>query len=71
MKILTGKVVNGRVTLPAGAADEGTTVTVLVPEGEASFKLSSEEVRELQASLDQASRGEVVDGWELLESLRS
>lgn len=71
MKILTGKVVDGCVVLPPDAADDGTTVTVLVPEGEASFKLSPEEVRELQDSLDQVSRGEVIDGWELLDSLRS
>lgn len=71
MKILTGHVVGGRVELPPGAATEGSAVTVLVPEGEGTFDLSPDEVRELQVSIDQASRGEVVDGWELLGGLRS
>ncbi|HVS65356.1 MAG TPA: hypothetical protein VMT85_17835 [Thermoanaerobaculia bacterium] len=71
MKVLTGKVVDGRIEVPAGTVEEGSTVAVLVPEGEASFTLSSEEVEELQLSIDQASRGEVVDGWELLSELQA
>lgn len=70
MKILSGKVVRGRVELPPGAAPEGADVTVLISEGEETFELTDEEVRQLQASLDEASRGEVVDGWQLLEELR-
>lgn len=71
MKILNGKVVNGHVELPPGAAADGIDVTVLVPEGEDTFELSSDEVQELQKSIDEASRGEVVDGWQLLKELRS
>lgn len=66
VKILKGKVVGGRVELPPDAAPDGT----VVPDGESTFTLSPEEVRELQKSIDQASRGEVVDAWELLEELR-
>ncbi|MBI4728713.1 MAG: hypothetical protein HY775_04330 [Acidobacteria bacterium] len=71
MKIVTAKVAGGRVELPPDAAADGTTVTVLVPEEESSFLLTPGEVRELQASIDEASRGEVVDGWQLLTELRS
>ena len=71
MKIITGKVVDGRIEVPSGTLEEGSSVTVLVPDGEATFELSPEEVRELQSSIDQASRGEVVDGWQLLEQIRS
>ena len=71
MKIITGKVVAGRIEVPRGTVEEGVTVTVLVPDGEGTFTLSAEEVRELQASIDQASRGEVVDGWKLLDELRA
>lgn len=70
MKIVTGKIVAGRVEVPSGSVQDGTTVTVLVPDGEAEFELSPQEVRELQSTIDQASRGEVVDGWQLLEQLR-
>jgi hypothetical protein len=70
MKIITGKVVDGRIEVPSGTLEEGSSVTVLVPDGEETFELSPEEVRELQSSIDQASRGEVVDGWQLLEQIR-
>jgi len=71
MKIVTGRVVAGRIEVPSGTVEEGATVTVLVPDGEEAFELSPEEVRELQGSIDQASRGEVVDGWQLLTQLRA
>lgn len=70
MKILNAKIIGGRIELPPGTAADGTSVTVLVPDGATTFELSPEEVRELQESIDQASRGEVVDGWQLLEELR-
>lgn len=70
MKVFRGKVVNGRIELPPELADDGTEVTVFVPEGETSFTLSADEVRELQTSIDEISRGEVIDGWKLLEELR-
>ena len=70
MRILSGTVVDGRIEVPEGTVEDGTTVTVIVPDGEATFELTPEEVRELQSSIDQASRGEVVDGWKLLEQLR-
>ena len=69
MRILTGKVVAGRVELPPGAAPEGADVTVLIAEGEDTFDLTADEVRRLQTSLDEMSRGEVIDGWKLLEEL--
>ena len=52
MKILTGRVVAGKIEVPNGAVEEGSTVTVLVPDAEDSFELSAEEVRELHSSLD-------------------
>jgi hypothetical protein len=69
VKVFKGKVVGGKVELPAGVAADGTDVTVLISEGEATFKLTDDEVRELQASIDEISRGEVVDGWQLLAEI--
>jgi len=34
MKMLTAKVVRGRIDLPEDLLEEGSTVTVLIPEGE-------------------------------------
>jgi hypothetical protein len=70
MRILSGTVVDGRIEVPEGTVEDGTTVTVIIPDGDTTFELTPEEVRELQSSIDQASRGEVVDGWQLLEQLR-
>jgi hypothetical protein len=69
MKVLTARVVDGRLDLPEGSLQEGATVTLLVPEAEAGFRLSPEERALLQKSIDQADRGEVVDGWQLLDEL--
>ena len=71
MKILKGKVIDGRIEIVDGDLSEGALVTVLVSESERAFTLTDDEVAELQVSIDQASRGEVVDGWQLLEELRS
>lgn len=41
------------------------------PKSESSFTLSPAESQQLQQSIDQASRGEVIDGWKLLKELWS
>ncbi len=70
MKMLNARVVDGQLDIPAGALPEGVLVTVLVPDVEAPFDLTPEQVSELQQALAEADRGETVDGWELLEELR-
>ena len=70
MKVLTAKVVDGRLDVPDGSFEEGTTVTLLVPEAEEGFRLSAEEQALLLESIGQAERGEVVDGWQLLGDLQ-
>lgn len=70
MKILTTKVVDGRLELPEGELEEGAVVTVLLPEEEEGFELSQEEEARLQESIKQAARGEVIDGWKLLNELK-
>ncbi|HWM93011.1 MAG TPA: hypothetical protein VN493_19765 [Thermoanaerobaculia bacterium] len=69
MKILTAKVIDGRLDVPEGSFQEGATVTLLVPESEEGFRLSQEDQALLLQSISQAERGEVVDGWELLDEL--
>ncbi|HXT49473.1 MAG TPA: hypothetical protein VN811_00445 [Thermoanaerobaculia bacterium] len=72
MKMLTAKVVDGQLDVPVGTLEEGTTVTILVPEleDEEGFDVSEEQKALLLESLEQARRGEGVDGWKLLEELR-
>lgn len=70
MKVLSAEVVDGRLELPEGAAKEGATLVVLVPDGEEDgFRLSAEEQARLRVSLAQADRGELSDGLALLDEL--
>jgi len=70
MKILTGKVVGGRVEIPAAVAAEGSQVTMLVADGEEGFELSPELESELVEAMAEADHGETVDGWELPRELK-
>jgi len=69
MKVLTAKVVDGRLDIPEGVLPEGATVILLVPGAEEGFQLPPEAQALLLEAMDQAERGEVTDGWKLLEAL--
>ena len=72
MKVLTAKVVEGRLDVPAGALHDGDIVTLLVPETEEEgFHLPPEAQERLQAAIAEAERGEMVDGWQLLDDLQA
>ena len=71
MKILTAKYINGQLELPEGCLREGDVVTLLVPEPEQEFDLTPEERSSLEAAIAQAKTGEGIDGWDLLDQLRS
>jgi len=71
VKVLTAKVVGGRLDVPEGTLHEGETVTLVVQGDEAEFTLTNEEQAFLAESLEQIRRGEWVDGWQLLEQLKS
>jgi hypothetical protein len=70
MKVLTARVVDGKLDLPDGSLQEGAIVTLLVPETEEGFRLTAEEQALLLESIGQAERGEVVDGWQLLDEIQ-
>lgn len=72
MKMLTAKVVRGQLDLPEGFLEdeEGSTVTVLIPEAEESFDLSEDEVAFIRESMDQIARGDWVDRQQLLDEIR-
>ncbi|HVF61142.1 MAG TPA: hypothetical protein VNJ70_15150 [Thermoanaerobaculia bacterium] len=69
MKVITAKVVGGKLDVPDGTLEEGATVTLLVPEAQEGFTLSLEEQALLLESILQADHGEVVNGWQLLDEL--
>ncbi len=71
MKLLSARVVDGQVPLPPGTAEEGALVTILVPDSDSSgFDLAPSEKALLLESIEQADRGEVIDGGDLLEQIR-
>lgn len=71
MKVLTAKVVDGRLDVPEGNFEEGATVALVVlDEAREGFRLSQKEQELLLEAIKQAERGEVVDGWQLLEEIQ-
>lgn len=70
MKIVSGKVVAGRIVVEGEPLEEGSTVTVIAPEQDEAFVLDSEAEAALFAAIAEADRGEVVAGEQLLNKLR-
>jgi hypothetical protein len=71
MRVLSAEVVDGRLELPEGAAKEGATLVVLVPDGEEEgFRLSAEEQERLRISIAQADSDDLSDGLTLLDELK-
>lgn len=69
MRVLTGRVVAGRVELGDEIAD-GTPVAVLAPDAEG-FELTDAEEAELREALDEIHRGEFEDGFALLREIKA
>ena len=70
MKVVTGKVVAGRIVIEGEPLEEGCTVTVLAPERDEAFVLDSDAEAALLAAIAEADRGEVITGEQLLSKLR-
>ncbi len=70
MLITTGKVRGGTIQIDARNLPEGSTVTVLAPEGDETFELSSEEEAKLLAAIAEAERGETTNAADLLKQIR-
>ena len=69
MRVLTGRVVAGKVELGDEIAD-GTPVAVLAP-GAEGFELTDAEEAELREALDEIQRGEFEDGFALLREIKA
>jgi hypothetical protein len=70
MKIITGKVVAGKIVVEGEPLEEGSTVTVLAPERDEAFVLDAEAEAALVAAIAEADRNEVIPGEQLLSQLR-
>lgn len=66
MKVITGKVVAGRIVIEGEPLEEGSTVTVLAPEQDETFVLDSQAETALLAAMAEADRGDVITGEQLL-----
>ena len=71
MKLVTGKVENGKVALPEGEFEEGAAVAVLALAGDEPVGLTSAEEQALIESLSAIRSGNYVSGEDLLRELRS
>lgn len=69
MRVTTGRVVDGRIEVPGESFAEGSTVTVLSPENDETFTLSSDEEAALLEAMAEGDRGEVVPADEFLREL--
>jgi hypothetical protein len=70
MKVITGKVVAGRIVVEGEPLEEGSTVTVLAPEQDETFVLDSQAEIALLDAMAEADRGEVITDEQLLDKLR-
>lgn len=72
MKVLTGKVVNGNVIVDDDSLQEGSLVTVVAAEDDTDrLELTPGQEEHLRLSIAEANRGDVVDGYALLEKLKN
>jgi hypothetical protein len=70
MEVTTGRVVGGKVVVEGDALREGAMVTVLLDDQD-DLALTAEQEAQLLRSVQQADRGQVVDGWELLREIKA
>ena len=70
MKVITGRVIAGRIVIEDEPLEEGSTVTVLAREQDETFVLDSDAEASLLATIAEADRGEVITGEQLLSRLR-
>ena len=69
MKVMTVRVVDGKIDVGDAELQEGATVAVLISEG-SDFQLSDSEEEELELALAEIRNGDYTDGRELLQELK-
>jgi hypothetical protein len=69
MQVTKGTVVDGKIVVEGEPLPEGFTVTVLAAEDVETFELGSAEESEILEAIEEAKRGAVVRGGELLRRM--
>ena len=69
MRVMTARVVDGKIDVGDAELQEGAAVAVLISEG-ADFHLSEDEQQELELALAEIRMGHYTDGRELLRELK-
>ena len=69
MRIANGRIVDGKVEVEGEPLAEGSIVTVLVRDEDEGFQVPSHQEAALLAAIDEADRGELIDGADLLRHL--
>jgi hypothetical protein len=70
MKVISVKVIAGRIVIEGEPLEEGCTVTVIAPERDEAFVLDSEAEVSLLAAIAESDRGETITDEQLLSKLR-
>ena len=69
MRVMTARVVDGKIDVGEAEIQEGAAVAVLIPDADG-FSLSEEDQKELELALGEIQRGEFTDGRELVRELK-
>jgi hypothetical protein len=69
MKVMTARVVDGKIDVGDAELEEGAAVAVLVSQT-SDFSLSEAEQEELELAVAEIRRGDYTDGRELLKELK-
>lgn len=70
MRIITGRVVDGKVVVEGGHLEEGSLVTIVAQDEGESFAVSEADKAFLLESLAEIRRGESVTAAEMFDELR-
>jgi hypothetical protein len=62
MRIVSGKIVAGKVVVDGAPFEEGASVTVIAADDTETFELGPEDEAALLAAITEANSGDVVDG---------
>ena len=70
MRVLSGRVVGGKIVVDGDALIEGAKVTILADDETETFDVSPEQEEELLAAIGEADRGGLVSPEQVLNDLR-
>ncbi len=69
MKVITGTVVEGKIIVEGEPLTDGSKVTVIAQEDEATFELTPAQEAEILEAISDIERGKGIDGHKFLEDL--